>query len=1370
MPATDNYLRNIKTMHKVFCLSAVVLLASTVWMMWADYADEWRGYQRQALKHIAAKDKARIVAIQSDPQHQQQFHALKDELNTAEGALKTNGAQLKELEADAKSKATKAMFHMRELRAERAKRDVARANYGLGVRDGLAKDRLADIKSAFDTQEAHVAEMEAAFKQLDLDVAESKTKVAAFTAEKDRIAKQIADLESEIQRRRKAKNKIEPDDPFVAFKRNLMLLPIINGFNSPEKIQEDWMPKLKIDLGGMSKVDRFDHCRTCHYSIDAVDKGTNPGFPHGKDPHQDGGYPHPYASHPRLDLFLTSSSPHPLPKFGCTVCHEGQGSGTSFTNASHTPDNPHEAEVWAEDHKWFDNHFWEHPMLPKRFEESGCIKCHINVVELGHHPKFGATAPKVHRGYELVKTYGCFGCHEINGFDGTKAIGPDLRLEPSTPEDMAKAAADPLSVPGKMRKVGPSLRHLGSKAGPGWVAAWTEEPKSFRPTTRMPQFFHLTNQHDATAEKFTPVEIAAVAQYLSDKSAPLELLTPKEDYQPNAARGKEFFGTKGCAACHRHDDLPPVPGEHSQFGPELSRVHAKLLPGSAGFHWLYTWLRDPQRHHPRSKMPKPDVEAEGVGEKYVDPAADIAAFLLKLEGSPSDFQPSATYEPRSIDQGPLDELTREFLKKLLTEKQIAALMTDGVFPIPAAGIAAIKGDEIELVSADGSPITDPDEMLRRKINYVGRRTISRYGCYGCHDIPNFESGRPIGTALQDWGKKDRSRLAFEHIQEYAHHHGQADLGVVFETVTPAIAARLHVEPASGARVAERKIGSTSASGLKVDDVIVSFGSRPVVDAAQLDGYLQQAEPGAVVTVHVIREGKDVSLTVQPDGSLNDRVAQALGRAERHEFASHEEEERELSAAFFYESLMHHGRPGFLWQKLRQPRSYDYKMTETKPYDDRLRMPKFPFREDEIEAIATFVLGLLAEPPAHEYLYNPSGPKGDWIKGEYLLDQFNCTSCHMLDVPKIRYGHDPASDAEITTLDLKAEIPAAIDLLKKLRPAHNADTGRTMTVTMEEGVKTLPVIEFHGMVTNPPDPDLPLEEQEYVAESWNTAEIDGNLIVPTSKFVFSAARLESSVPSRGGVFAEWLAPRLVASKTAKDLNDGRQSSPPPLYQEGIKVQTPWLFNFLQNPERVRHRTVLKMPRFSMSPDEARALANYFAAADGAAYPYQKVPEREPDYQARKNSEFQDAFPDSDHDYLSESWKLLNGPVCITCHFVGGRQLKALKPEDSIRGPNLDGVANRLRSDWVMLWLYRPFWLTTYTSMPQNFPPTKKQFEEILGGDAKLQTIAVRDALMNYHHLMERDGRVVYDPPQQPTPAAAANAGDKVPDSETQGADK
>lgn len=1373
MPATEDYLRNIKTMHKVFCLSAVVLLACTVWMMWADYVDEWRGYQRQAQLNIADRDKARIKAIEADPKFKADLAVLEQEKKNADAALNAHQAQLDGFKAASKEAVTKASFHMRDLRVERARRDVARAEFGLGVRDNIAAEKLQALKSAFDEQEAKVSEMEAKYKQLDLEVNEAKDKVDTLTADKDKLVKQIGDLESEIARKKAAINKIEPTNWFSAFKRNMMLLPIIDGFNSPEKIQQDWIPQLKIDLGGMSKVDRFDRCRTCHYSIDAVAGGTDPAFPHGG---KKGEFEHPYASHPRLDLFLTSSSPHPLPKFGCTVCHEGQGSATSFQNASHAPNDPHIGEEWAKEHKWFDNHFWEHPMLPKRFEESGCIRCHINVVELGHHSKFGATAPKVHRGYELVKTYGCFGCHEINGFEGTKAIGPDLRLEPSTPEDMAKAAADPLNVPGRMRKVGPSLRHLASKAGQGWIADWTEEPKKFRPTTRMPQFFHLTNQHDDLAKKFNPVEIAAVAHYLTQKSQPLELYQPKDDYTPDAVRGQELFASRGCAACHRHEafEKQPVPSDNTTFGPELSKVNAKLLPGAAGFNWLYTWIRDPQKHHPRSKMPNLYLEPEEVNKQHIDPAADIAAFLLKLKGKPADYQPTATYEKREVDPQALDALTKEFLRKNLTEGQIDEVMTKGQYPVPSGGLEAIKGDEIELVGEGGKAVTDPEERFNRKLNYVGRRTISRYGCYGCHDIPNFEQGRPIGTGLQDWGKKDRSRLAFEHIQEYAHHHGQPDLGVYFETVTPAIAAKLHLEPAAGARVTERKFGDPHGDGhghagdeLQIDDVIVGYDGHPIADAEHLRDVLLVTEPGAPVEVRVIRHGEEKVLHMHPDGSLHDRAVSAMGSAERHEFATHADENREMSTAFFYESLMHHGRPGFLWQKLRQPRSYDYEMTDVKPYDDRLRMPKFPFKEDEIEAIATFVLGLLAEPPSHEYLYNPHGPKGDLIKGEYLLEQYNCTSCHMLDVPKIRYGHDPANENEIATLDLSAELPEAVALLQQLKPARKAETGKTMTVTTDEGTKTLPVIEFPGMITSYPDADAEPDEQEYVAESWNTVKLtvgaDGKpldphqLLVPTSKFIFPKARLNHIEPARGGAYAEWLAPRLVAAKIAKDLKDGQQSSPPPLYLEGTKVQTPWLFNFLQNPDRVRHRTVLRMPRFNMSPDEARSLANYFAAADGASYPYQKVPEREPPYLDAKEKQYEAMFPGKDHDYLSESWKLLNGPVCITCHFVGGRQLKALKPEDSIRGPNLEGVANRLRPDWLQLWLYRPSWITPYTSMPQNFPPSKQQFEEVLGGNPNLQTIALRDALMNYHHLMERDGRVVFDPP--PAKQTAAAEGDE-----------
>ena len=100
--------------------------------------------------------------------------------------------------------------------------------------------------------------------------------------------------------------------------------------------------------------------------------------------------------------------------------------------------------------------------------------------------------------------------------------------------------------------------------------------------------------------------------------------------------------------------------------------------------------------------------------------------------------------------------------------------------------------------------------------------------------------------------------------------------------------------------------------------------------------------------------------------------------------------------------------------------------ETKSsYDDRLRMPRFPFSEDEIDSIATFILGLIAEPQIPEYLHNPAGTRaGAKIRGEQLIEQYNCTGCHMLEMPKIRYGADV--DA-LTASDTSGEYPEAVEI-------------------------------------------------------------------------------------------------------------------------------------------------------------------------------------------------------------------------------------------------------------------------------------------------------------------------------------------------------
>src|SRR5207302_8307111 len=72
---------------------------------------------------------------------------------------------------------------------------------------------------------------------------------------------------------------------------------------------------------------------------------------------------------------------------------------------------------------------------------------------------------------------------------------------------------------------------------------------------------------------------------------------------------------------------------------------------------------------------------------------------------------------------------------------------------------------------------------------------------------------------------------------------------------------------------------------------------------------------------------------------------------------------------------------------------------------------------------------------------------------------------------------------------------------------------------------------------------------------------------------------------------------------------RKALPPPLLREGEKTQPGWLFQFLRNPTVIRPITILRMPRFNMSDEEAMDLVNYFAAVDrinnpgiGLTYPY------------------------------------------------------------------------------------------------------------------------------------------------------------------------
>ena len=72
----------------------------------------------------------------------------------------------------------------------------------------------------------------------------------------------------------------------------------------------------------------------------------------------------------------------------------------------------------------------------------------------------------------------------------------------------------------------------------------------------------------------------------------------------------------------------------------------------------------------------------------------------------------------------------------LPGRYLAAKLKDG---IPATQ-ATIKGDERMLL---GLATADRDAVL---LNYVGKKTIAKLACAGCHDIPGFEDAKPAGAA------------------------------------------------------------------------------------------------------------------------------------------------------------------------------------------------------------------------------------------------------------------------------------------------------------------------------------------------------------------------------------------------------------------------------------------------------------------------------------------------------------------------------------------------------------------------------------------------------------------------------------------------
>jgi hypothetical protein len=105
----------------------------------------------------------------------------------------------------------------------------------------------------------------------------------------------------------------------------------------------------------------------------------------------------------------------------------------------------------------------------------------------------------------------------------------------------------------------------------------------------------------------------------------------------------------------------------------------------------------------------------------------------------------------------LEELANVYLERLLSKSDRERLKRDG--KLPADRVNDLPVDEKELFLVNGY---NADGLKW----YLGKKAIGRQGCYACHSIPGFETAKPIGVGLNDWGDKRVDRLAYEDIEHY----------------------------------------------------------------------------------------------------------------------------------------------------------------------------------------------------------------------------------------------------------------------------------------------------------------------------------------------------------------------------------------------------------------------------------------------------------------------------------------------------------------------------------------------------------------------------------------------------------------------------
>ncbi len=214
----------------------------------------------------------------------------------------------------------------------------------------------------------------------------------------------------------------------------------------------------------------------------------------------------------------------------------------------------------------------------------------------------------IEKGRALVAKFGCFGCHEIPGFEKEGKPGADL----------SRIGAKPIE---RFDFAGVGIAHDRAT----WLQTKLKTPRAFRGDLRMPNY-HLSE-----------AEVQALATFLiglTGEEIPAEFTvrTTAADFVPAGPAGKLIEDLK-CLTCHS------IRGRGGKFAPDLSFEGSAIEAA-----WLKRFLKAPDLIRPLlEQMPRFNLTDEEAGT--------LADYITMTLTDPRIPEPGPPAEPAAVASG-----------------------------------------------------------------------------------------------------------------------------------------------------------------------------------------------------------------------------------------------------------------------------------------------------------------------------------------------------------------------------------------------------------------------------------------------------------------------------------------------------------------------------------------------------------------------------------------------------------------------------------------------------------------------------------------------------------------------------------------------